>query len=212
MEAIAKPGIQEKKTARQRLVLFDFDGTITSKDTLAQIMIHYHGNARYLLGLFILSPLILFYMLKLIPSWKTKQLMLSLFFKGQDAIVFDDKCRDFSLRIVPKLVRAKALEKIRDYQSAGATVVVVTASAENWVKPWCDQLGIACLGTKLEVVNNTITGKILGKNCHGSEKVCRVTEKFDLRNFEEIIAFGDSPGDKEMLALAHRKYYKPFRD
>jgi HAD superfamily phosphoserine phosphatase-like hydrolase len=87
----------------------------------------------------------------------------------------------------------------------------VSASAENWVKPWCDKYGIRCLSTKLEVNGGIITGKIRGRNCYGDEKACRIKETFDLSKFDLIIAYGDSSGDKEMLALAHERNYKPFR-
>jgi HAD superfamily phosphoserine phosphatase-like hydrolase len=90
-------------------------------------------------------------------------------------------------------------------------VAVVSASAENWVKPWCDKHNLICIGTKLQVKDNQLTGKILGKNCHGPEKVCRIKENFNLSQFDEIIAYGDTAGDKEMLDMADLKHYKPFR-
>ena len=46
----------EAVTTRKRLVLFDFDGTITTRDTLAEIMIHFHGKLKYAAGLLSLSP------------------------------------------------------------------------------------------------------------------------------------------------------------
>ena len=90
-------------------------------------------------------------------------------------------------------------------------MAVVSASAENWVKPWCDKYGLICLATKLEVKDGIITGKLNGRNCYGDEKVCRIKERLDLSDYHEIIAYGDSSGDKEMLELAHHPFYKPFR-
>lgn len=197
---------------KKQLVLFDFDGTITTKDTLAEFMIFYHGKIRYVLGLAILSPIIASYLFKLMPNWKSKQYFLTWFLKNENASVFEKRCKDFSDSCVGNLIRPKALEAIQQYKRLGATVVVVSASAENWVKPWCDKHDLACIATKLEVKNNRLTGKILGKNCHGPEKVCRIKENFTLETFDEIIAYGDTSGDKEMLALAHQSHYKPFRE
>jgi phosphatidylglycerophosphatase C len=201
----------KSNAGKKRLVLFDFDGTITTKDTLAQIMIFYHGSFRYRSGLIALAPVLLLYVLKLIPNWKAKQYFLSWFFKGQDATIFNQRCKQFSMEVIPKLIRPGALEMIRHYKSTGAIVAVVTASAENWVKPWCDKHELICLGTRLEVKANRLTGKFEGKNCHGSEKVCRITAHFSLREFDEIIAYGDTLGDKEMLEIAHQRHFKPFR-
>jgi HAD superfamily phosphoserine phosphatase-like hydrolase len=108
-------------------------------------------------------------------------------------------------------VRPKALIEIREHQATGAKVIVVSASAENWVQPWCAQHNIECLATKLEVINNKITGRISGFNCYGAEKENRIRSCFELKDYEEIIAYGDSGGDLEMLALAQQQHYKPFR-
>jgi phosphatidylglycerophosphatase C len=148
----------------------------------------------------------------LMPNWKSKQYFLSHFLKDESATVFEKRCMQFSENYLPYLIRPRALEAINQYKKNGATVAVVSASAENWVKPWCDQNGIRCLATKLEVQQNKLTGKILGKNCHGPEKVCRIKEKFNLDQYDEVIAYGDTSGDKEMLALAHKSHYKPFRN
>jgi HAD superfamily hydrolase (TIGR01490 family) len=211
---IAAPQSQPKHSGNklQQLVLFDFDGTITTKDTLAEFMIFYHGKLRYVAGLALLSPFIAAYIFKLMPNWKSKQYFLAHFLKNQSLEIFEKRCREFSEKHLPALIRPGALEAIRQYKKNGATIAVVSASAENWVKPWCDQNGILCLSTKLEVKDNKITGKILGKNCHGPEKVCRIKDKFDLSQFSEVIAYGDTSGDKEMLALAHKSHYKPFRN
>jgi phosphatidylglycerophosphatase C len=199
-------------SVKQQLVLFDFDGTITTHDTLAEFMIYYHGKPKYYLGLSVLSPIMILYTTKLIKNWKAKQYFLSWFLKGSDAKDFKKKCFEFSKQVIPKLIRPGVFEAIKQYKQAGATIAIVSASAQDWVQPWCDEHGLQCIATRLEVENNKITGKILGKNCHGPEKVCRIKESFDLSSFEEIIAYGDTSGDKEMLALAHKSFYKPFRE
>jgi phosphatidylglycerophosphatase C len=199
-----------KTPAKKQLVLFDFDGTITTKDTLAAFMIFSYGKIRYLAGLAILSPILASYVFKLMSNWKSKQYFLTWFLGNKDASQFEKQCRDFSKNHLHTLIRPRALEAIREYKRSGATIAVVSASAENWVKPWCDEHGLLCLATKLETKNNKLTGKILGKNCHGEEKVKRIIERFDLHDYDEIIAYGDTSGDKEMLALAHRGHYRAF--
>ena len=77
--------------------------------------------------------------------------------------------------------------------------------------PWCNKYGIVCLATKLEVVKEKITGKIEGKNCNGVHKKDKILSYFNLNSFDQIIAYGDTIGDLDMLALAHTRFYKPFR-
>lgn len=193
------------------LVLFDFDGTITTKDTLVSFAIFYRGRKNYLLGMMRLAPVMALYALKILPNWKAKQFFLGRFFRGEKLEYFNRRCLDFSTKVIPSLVRPAALMAIEKYKAEGATIAVVSASAENWVKPWCDEKGIECIATRLEVKAGLITGKLQDRNCYGDEKACRIKERFNLSDFDNIVAFGDSRGDKEMLQLAHQRHYKPFR-
>jgi HAD superfamily hydrolase (TIGR01490 family) len=196
---------------KKRLVLFDFDGTITTKDTFIQFLIFYKGSFRFLMGMLATSPILAMYALKLIPNWKAKQAVLRHFIGNENVQSFNNVCEAFSRKALPKLIRAGALEAIRKYQLENCTVAVVSASAENWVAPWCKENGILCIATQLEVVNGTINGNLCGQNCYGPEKVNRIRKHFPLNEFDEIIAYGDSSGDREMFGIAHQQYYKPFR-
>jgi phosphoserine phosphatase len=60
--------------------------------------------------------------------------------------------------------------------------------------------------------NDMITGKIVGKNCHGEEKVRRIMEQYVISDYSSIHAYGDTSGDRPMLALAHHSFFRPFRD
>lgn len=196
---------------KKRLLLFDFDGTITTKDTLLLFLMFYAGKLRFFMGMIILSPVIAAYLLKIIPNWKGKQIVLRYFIGGSPVPEFNSRCADFCRTVLPRYIRPQAAEAVRNAKASGATVAVVSASAENWVSPWCDEYGIQCIATQLEVENNIITGNLCGANCFGPEKVKRIEKAFVLQNFQEIIAFGDSEGDREMFGIAHQHHYKPFR-
>ena len=96
----------------------------------------------------------------------------------------------------------------------GAQVVIISASIDNWVRPFFDEMdnNIIVVGTKIEVFNNHLTGKFITSNCYGAEKVKRLQVLFPQRNAYTLIAFGDSRGDKELLAYADQGFYKPFRE
>lgn len=192
-------------------MLFDFDGTITTKDTLIEFVLFYRGRYGYFLGMIMLAPVLALYVTKLIPNWKAKQHFLARYFRGEKESTFNARCVDFSNTVLPSLIRPQALEAIAEYRKQNVIMAVVSASAENWIKPWCDKYGMLCLSTKLEVKDGIITGNLNGRNCYGDEKVCRIKAQFNLEDFAEIIAYGDTSGDKEMLELAHHSVYKPFR-
>jgi HAD superfamily hydrolase (TIGR01490 family) len=169
------------------------------------------GDFRFIFGVAILSHVLVAYKLKLIPNYKAKQTMLSWYFKGMSEEAFLEVANQYSLSHIDKIVRPKAMEKIAWHKAQGHQVVIVSASIDCWLRPWCERNSLELLATKLEIKNAVVTGKLLGKNCYGEEKVNRIKEIYDLNAYEYIYAYGDSKGDVEMLKLAHESFYKPFR-
>jgi HAD superfamily hydrolase (TIGR01490 family) len=192
------------------IAFFDFDGTITTKDTLLELIKYQKGEIAFYVGLLILSPVIIAYKLGFYSNWKAKQSVLRYFFKGTPFKYFQSKCDNFSLTIIPKLLRPKAIETINYLKQKNVRIIIVTASAENWVKAWCNSINVEYLATCLEIKENKITGNIAGKNCYGPEKADRIRNYIDLEKYDKIYAFGDSKGDYDMLKLGEQTYYKPF--
>jgi phosphatidylglycerophosphatase C len=193
------------------LALFDFDGTITRKDTLLEFIQHSKGWLRFAAGFALLSPALVAMKLKLLPNSMVKEWMLRVFFSGKSVEAFDQLCMEFSKNKLPGLVREKALREILAHKKNGTRVVIVTASAENWVSRWAEDQNVELIATKLETANGKLTGNICGRNCNGKEKVQRIREHINLTDYRDIYAYGDSAGDMEMLRIATHSYYKPFR-
>lgn len=193
------------------IAFFDFDGTITTKDTLLEFIKFSKGRLQFMLGFLLNSPFLFAYKLKIISNQLAKEKILRFFFGGCAAGAFETYCSGFSAKVLPQLIRPAAIEEIRRLQKDGLTVVIVSASPENWIQYWADEMNVDLIASKLEVVENKVTGKILGKNCHGREKVRRIFECYSLSDYGDVVAYGDSGGDKPMLELAKIKFYKPFR-
>ncbi|MEV4884923.1 HAD family hydrolase [Chitinophaga ginsengisegetis] len=193
------------------IAFFDFDGTITTRDTLWEIIRHHRGRAAMYAGMIQLLPALLRFKLKMLPAQQMKEEVLQYFFAEMPVHDFSEGCESFCREKLPALIRPQALAAIRNHQQQGHHVVVVSASAQDWVAPWCRRENIVCLATRLEVKNKVITGNIQGINCNGEEKVRRIREAYRLENFGEIYAYGDSEGDRPMLALAQHVSFKPFR-
>ena len=194
------------------IAFFDFDGTITTHDSLIGFIRFVFGDIKFLAGLAILSPMLMLYKLKLIPNYQAKQMMLSYFFKGMHQKQFENTAYNYSINEIPKIVRSQAMEKIKWHQDQGDHIVVVSASIECWLKAWCAENSFDLIATILKFENEIITGKLLTKNCYGIEKVNRIKDKYDLQQYDSIFAYGDSQGDTEMLQLATISYYKYFNN
>jgi len=196
----------------KKLVLYDFDGTITTKDTLFEFCRFIAGNQLFIIKIFILLPVLVAQRLSLLSAQKAKVIFLTFFIKGLKQEAFDYQCQLFADKILPGIIRPQALKSIQDNKDSQARVVIVSASPQNWILPWATILGVEVIATRLVVMDGKITGKFQGKNCSGQEKVARIRESIDLESYQEIIAFGDTKGDLPMLALATQKFFKPFRD
>lgn len=195
----------------QTIAFFDFDGTITTKDTLLEFIKFSKGRFRFYAGFALNSPWLIALKLKMISNQTAKEKVLSWFFRNTPLDTFETTCDRFAIEVLPGLIRPKALQEITALKDKGVTVVVVSASPENWIRPWTGSNSIDLIATKLEIKETRITGRIQGRNCHGTEKVERINQAFELSTYTTIYAYGDSSGDKPMLRLATNSFFKPFR-
>jgi phosphatidylglycerophosphatase C len=192
------------------LALFDFDGTITKKDTFIEFIKFTHGSVKFWAGILVLSPMLSLYALKFIKNEKAKTIMFNYFFKGWEHKRLMQAGEEFCKIKLPFMLRKEALSKIKEHQSNGDRIVLITASIKEWVMPWCKTMEIEIISTEIEVINNTITGQLSSANCYGPEKVNRLKKLLSMDDYSTIYAYGDSKGDREMLALSQHPHFKPF--
>lgn len=194
------------------IAFFDFDGTITTHDTMLELIRFHHGTARFLAGMLVLAPSMVMMKAGMITNKGAKEKMLAHFFGGLSTQEFNEVCTRFASERIPALIRAGASKEINKLKASGTELVLVSASAENWLKNWADQNGFIVLATELESKDGKITGRLVGHNCHGDEKVRRIRAAYNLADYNTISCYGDTSGDKPMLGLAQHPHYKPFRD
>ena len=203
---------------KKRIYAFDFDGTLTTRDTLIAFIRYAKGTRAFVLGFLLHAHLLVLMKLKLYPNWKAKQKVFSYFFKGMSLEDFDDLCQRFAADN-RQLLRPEGVRTLEQARTAGADIVIVSASIDNWVKPFFTNLDgladnlpkITVLGTQIEIADRKLTGRFLTKNCYGQEKVNRILALYPNRSEYTLTAYGDSRGDKELLVFADEAHYKPFR-
>jgi phosphatidylglycerophosphatase C len=196
----------------QEIAFFDFDGTITTRDTLIEFICHTKGRFRFYLGFILNSPWLIAFRAGILSNQIAKERILTWFFGGCQLDDFQRQCDDFATRKIPGLLRPKAMEEITKLRNKQVRIVIVSASPANWITGWAIEQGIEVVATRLEITKQQrLTGKIVGRNCHGEEKVCRIKESFDIAGYSRIYAYGDSSGDKPMLELGNISFFKPFR-
>ena len=189
---------------------FDFDGTLTTKDTFFAFLGYSVGYAKLVWYLFLLLPSILLLFLHKITVQEAKEKLFARCFGGMTVDEFNKKSRDFASRN-GRLLRRDGIDFIQAV-SRENRVLVVSASIRNYVSEFLKDCDVEVEATVPEVdASGRITGKFIGANCKGEEKVRRIEKHFPDRQSYKLIAFGDSSGDRQMFAFADETHWKPFR-
>jgi phosphatidylglycerophosphatase C len=190
------------------LALFDFDGTITSADTFTPFVYCAVSRWRIVLGTLLLAPLILGYKFGLVSGTRMRAAIVFFGFRGRSPAEVRELGVRYSKTVIPRMVRADALERIAWHRAQGDTVVVVSASLDAYLRPWCAELGLELICTQLEVRAGRFTGRHEDGDCTGSEKAARVRKRFDLARYPVVYAYGDTSEDAQLLELADKRYFR----
>lgn len=189
------------------LALFDFDGTITTRETFVDFIHLAVPPRRLLLGKILLSPLVIGYKLGLIPVHALRRAVASIAFHGMTQNAAESAGIKFANEFLPTVIREHAIEKLQWHKAQGDTVVVVSGGFDLYLRHWCQHHGVELICSGLEIKNGKLTGRYLGKQCVGREKTRRIREHYDIKSFAVVYAYGDTREDLDMLSIADKKYY-----
>ena len=202
--------MKECKKNEKGIAFFDFDGTITNKDSFF-LFLKFVLKNKFYIKLIINLPILICYKLNLLSNTKAKELVLKLCIKNMKEKDLNAKMESFT-SVLESICMQNALEKIKWHKNNNHEVVIVSASLEIYLKKLAKKLGVELIATKLKIKDGKITGELLTPNCYGEEKVKRIKDKYHLNLYSSIYVYGDSKGDKEMLEIASTKkaFYRVF--
>ena len=193
------------------VALFDFDGTITSADTLPLFIRHATGWGGYLLSTFITFPRLVilacagWQSVMGIDAGNTKEKLLHRCFAGKSINEIARLGKEF-VPVINRVLAPCVMEKMRWHIDQGHKVVIVTASVDVWVAPWACENGVHhVIATRLQHDGEKYTGAFQGKNCNGKEKALRIATHYPHDQYH-LIAYGNSSGDYPMFDYAHEAY------
>ena len=190
------------------LALFDFDGTVTSSDTWTPFVRFAVRPGRMLTRGVLLSPVVVGYRLGMVSASRGRQIAARVGFQGEEASAVRQLGVEYATTVLPRTVRQSALERIEWHKVQGDDVVIVSASLDVYLGPWCEKHGMDYVCTTLEEHCGRLTGRYVQGDCSGAEKVRRILQRYQLTRYSLVYAYGDSAEDREMLELAHKKYYR----
>lgn len=192
--------------SRVTVAAFDFDGTLATRDSVVPFLRRIAGNARLARGLIARLH-------HVVPAAagrdrdRLRSIATELALAGRP---YDDVLRHaerFGSDLLRSGLRSDTLARLEWHRSAGHRVVLVSASHREYLDVVARGLSIdAVLATQVEVVGGVCTGRLDGANCRGPEKRARLHDWLGREGIERgratIWAYGDSAGDRELLAMA----------
>ena len=188
--------------------LYDFDGTITSKDTTLLLLVsllklrpwRFLGLIWFLFRMFVVSDNV--------SKQGYKNKAIGYLLKDLNSMRLNIALKDFRNK-VKFHYRPSALISIDKAIQDGYTVIIVTASPSFAIKDCVSDLPVIVIGTEFEKNENIYTGLLKSENCYGHEKVNRLNE-WALSN-ETILnvqsAWGDHLSDFDLLSLSANRYW-----
>ena len=191
------------------IAAFDFDKTITTRDTLLPFLFGLHSRRQNMLNALKLLPTAVRYQLGHLENHIAKERILTTFLPDYTLPYLIQQAETFAHRVIPQWVRPQALQRIYWHHAQGHRCILLSAGLEIYLQFWAAAFPFeTVLATRLSVEQNQVTGKINGRNCFGQEKVNRLLAYAGPRENFTLYAYGDSRGDRELLAAADYPFYR----
>jgi phosphatidylglycerophosphatase C len=197
--------------ARPVVAVFDFDGTITYVDSFIPFLREVCGRFGFWLRFVLVSPLLALHFVGVVGSTRTKEIFLKVFLGGCSAESLRQCAKAFADGRLATLVNASAMERVEWHRREGHRLILLSASPELYLDEWAKRNGFeTLLGTRLELREGRVTGRLDGRNCHGAEKVERLLVELGDLSDHEIHAYGDSRSDRVLLEQIDHAGFRSF--
>lgn len=203
------------------IAAFDFDGTLTRRDTLGPYLVRYLAWYELAWAILKSAPWLIAHVCKLMSNHHAKARLFYCCFANRSLAQVQGWSQDFVQNYLPTHWRQDTLERLREHQRLGHRCIIISASADIYLTAAAQALNVhQVLCTEMQVASEHLTGHMQTPNCYGEQKALRL-KAWMAQNIQgpvTLYAYGDSAGDKELLAMADiamnvRKPHEPhFRN
>lgn len=197
-------------TDKRVVAVFDFDGTITYRDSLLPFLNFTYGPSKTYGKLLLQAPALIGFALGVIKRQQVKEAILRPFFKGECPETLMQLGKKYASEKLDTLVRPAAKQRLEWHQNSGHHCILASASLDIYLVPWAQAAGFQdVICSRLEVSKDKkFTGRLEGANCWGPEKKRRLEQLCGPRDQYTLYAYGDSRGDREILDMADCPFFK----
>ncbi len=189
---------------------FDFDGTLTSKDTLIPFVLYAVGWSKFLLNLPRVAIIVFLYVFKIINNENAKQRFLTIMLKGMSEDNLDTTAKNFSLTKLDKYLKPDIYSKLEYHKEHKHNIIIISANLAIYLRYWAKKHDLTdIIATEIEFINGVATGVLATRNCYGEQKIMRLQEYLTSKklNFAYSFGYGNSTGDYELLKYVDEGYW-----
>ncbi len=196
------------------ITAFDFDGTLTYRDSFLPFLHFLSGTPATLVNVFLETPHLMQYLSGQYNRQDLKEAFITRFLKGKSREEIQSFADPFAIKVLPGLLRPKSLECIAWHKKRGHRCVLISANLDIYLEPWARMNGFDDVITSCVEFNaeDRVTGKLRGLNCRGHEKVRQLIKRLGPKENYILYAYGDSEGDRELLDLADYPFYRTLEN
>lgn len=186
------------------IAAFDFDKTLSTRDCVVPFLLRFATLGTISSSFFDTLPMTTALLRGDRDSMK--EIVTKRFLAGVNRSHIEQEARKFADFVNTHWLRTDTVSMMNQHREAGHRVVIVSASYGEYLRPLGQALGAEeIIATELEYgPDSKATGRIAGRNCRGAEKARRMRSWIDLSGITDFVlyAYGDSAGDRELLAMA----------
>jgi HAD superfamily hydrolase (TIGR01490 family) len=192
----------------RRIAAFDFDGTISRRDTLMPFLARACGMAAFSRAIGRVAPLAARaragrHVEPIHHRDASKEALLAELLTGREQDWLHRHGAHYAA-ILPTKLRPEMVEQVAWHRDAGHELVIVSAGLRAYLEPFARMHGFDhVIAVELEVgETGHLTGSMVGPNVRGPEKARRLDAWLGDDRPELLWAYGNSSGDRELLAMA----------
>lgn len=192
----------------RRIAAFDFDGTLTRRDTLLPFLVRTCGAQAVARAAATVAPVAARARLGRLEAEvhhrdAAKERLLAALLSGRPASWLDEAGVAYARTLATRL-RPSIAAQVAWHRNAGHELVIVSASLGAYLRPFAQAEGFHhVIAVELEVgLDGALTGALDGPNVRGPEKAVRLRRWLGGTEPDLLWAYGNSSGDAELLAMA----------
>ena len=197
---------------KNKIAIFDFDGTISYKDSIKEFFKFRYGLFYFFYGYYLrFMPIIFLCLIKSYSFEDLKKKRIQFFLKNVNTASLKKDIDLFYRKFFANNLKEEALEKLKWHKNNGHKIVILSASLDIILRKWCLKNGYLLITNNLVVLDNKFTGEFEGKDCNGEEKVKRLKNTININDFDFIYGYGDTDSDLAFLKLVDKSYFQYFK-